>query len=101
MSSEKFYIQLLNNTSAIYLAHLTDEYKERLSSFLPLYRQIQQYHANHFHPKLLQCDCDTVAICDLLRATIGSADFEVYPLYSAFVTDAASLIAEYTRSKVS
>lgn len=100
MNSEKFYIQLLKNTSAMYLTHLSYELLQRLETFMPLFEQIQRYHANVFHPKLLQCECNTVAICDLLRTTIAAGDLESYPLYSAYVTDAVSVIAEHVKTKV-
>lgn len=101
MNSEKFYIQLLKNTSAMYLTNLSDELRQRLDIFLPLFEQIQEYHATVFHPKLLECECDTVAICDLLKSTIVATDLKPYPIYSAYVTDAVSVIAEHVQAKVS
>lgn len=92
LNSEKYYIQLLKNVIAMHLSNLSDAFQEKLDSFLTAIKIIFSFHADSFQPKLLQCEMNTLPICDLIKTSIEAKDFNSYLNYAAFVTEAVSLI---------
>lgn len=101
MNSEKFYVQLLSQTIRTYLTNLPDEIQHQLNVFLQTIRDIYDFHANTFYPKLKMCEAKLASICEYIRGHVSGNDFSIYNTYAAFANEARQLIQENSNENVS
>lgn len=99
-TSEKFYIQLLKNAVTTYLTDLPDGLRTSIEIFLKAFRRIRKFHTDTFHPKLLQCEMRTIAICDLIKSHLDNYDFNIYYKYAAYVHEALQMIKHFHLNSV-
>lgn len=99
-NSEKFFIQLLKNAMKTYLIDLSDDLRTTLNTFLDAIQRIVKFHADTFHPKLVQCELKTITICDLIKTHLDNLDFHIYFKYAAYVHEALRLIRDFHLNSV-